>query len=56
MMEEFLRRTLLFSKGDPTVLVTRPVSAGLLLVAAVLLSAVLLPTIRRGRKEAFKEE
>lgn len=56
MMEEFLRRTLLFSKGDPTVLLTRPVSLGLLLVAVVLLGAVLLPTIRRGRKEAFQEE
>ncbi|RYG85392.1 MAG: tripartite tricarboxylate transporter permease, partial [Alphaproteobacteria bacterium] len=56
MMEEFLRRALLFSKGDPMVLVTRPVSAGLLLVAAVLLSAVLLPAIRRGRKVAFQED
>jgi putative tricarboxylic transport membrane protein len=56
MMEEFLRRALLFSKGDPLVLVTRPVSAGLLLVAAVLLTAVLLPAIRRGRKVAFQED
>lgn len=56
VMEEFLRRALLFSKGDPTVLLTRPVSAGLLLVAAILLALVVLPTIRRGRKVAFQEE
>ena len=56
MMEEFLRRALLFSKGDPVVLLTRPISAGLLLVAAVLLALVLLPTIRRSRKIAFQEE
>ena len=30
MMEEFLRRALLLSRGDPTVLVTRPISAGML--------------------------
>lgn len=56
MMEEFLRRTLLFSKGDPSVFITRPVSAGLLIVAAVLLVAVLLPAVRKGREKAFQEE
>lgn len=56
MMEEFLRRTPLFSKGDPSVFITRPVSAGLLIVAAVLLVAVLLPAVRKGREKAFQEE
>jgi TctA family transporter len=55
MMEEFLRRALLFSKGDPMVLVTRPISAGLLAVAAVLLLIVVLPAIRKKREEAFQE-
>jgi putative tricarboxylic transport membrane protein len=35
--------------------VTRPISAGLLLVAALALLAMLIPTIRKVRKEAFKE-
>lgn len=56
MMEEFLRRTLLFSKGDPSVLMTRPISAGLLLLAVGLLIAVISPSVRRKREEAFQEE
>jgi TctA family transporter len=56
MMEEFLRRTLLFSKGDPSVLMTRPISAVLLLLAVALLIAVILPSVRRKREEAFQEE
>lgn len=56
MMEEFLRRTLLFSKGDPSVLMTRPISAGLLLLAVGLLIAVISPSVRRKREEAFHEE
>jgi putative tricarboxylic transport membrane protein len=34
MTEEFLRRTLLFSKGDLSVFFTRPLSAGLLSIKA----------------------
>jgi TctA family transporter len=56
MMEEFLRRTLLLSQGDPTVLVTRPISAVMLAVSLVLLVIVLLPAIRQKRDEAFEEE
>jgi len=55
-MEEFLRRTLLLSQGDPTVLVTRPISAVMLAVSLVLLVIVLLPAIRQKRDEAFEEE
>ncbi|THV12381.1 tripartite tricarboxylate transporter permease [Rhizobium rhizophilum] len=55
MMEEFLRRTLLFSKGDPSVFFTRPLSAGLLLVAAIMLLLVVLPSVRKKREEAFQE-
>lgn len=55
MMEEFLRRALLLSKGDPSVFLTRPISASMLALAAVLLVLVLLPAIGRTRKEAFKE-
>jgi TctA family transporter len=56
MMEEFLRRALLLSKGDPTILVTRPISAIMLAVALVLLVIVLTPALRKKREEAFHEE
>jgi putative tricarboxylic transport membrane protein len=55
MMEEFLRRAMLISRGDPTVFVTRPLSLALLVVAAAVLVAVLLPTVRAKREEAFQE-
>ncbi|WP_416400594.1 tripartite tricarboxylate transporter permease [Alicycliphilus denitrificans] len=56
MMEENLRRALLLSRGDWGVLVTRPLSASLLAVAAVLLVIVLLPSVSRKREEAFVED
>jgi TctA family transporter len=56
MMEEFLRRTLLLSLGDATVFFTRPISAIMLTISAILLLIVLLPSIRRKREEAFEEE
>jgi len=55
MMEEYLRRALLISKGNPAVLVTRPISATLLAISAVALVAVLLPALRKKREEAFQE-
>ncbi|MGE4239389.1 tripartite tricarboxylate transporter permease [Ramlibacter sp.] len=56
MMEENLRRALLLSRGDWSVLVTRPLSASLLAAAAVLLAIVLLPSIKTKREEAFVED
>ena len=56
MMEENLRRALLLSRGDWSVFVTRPLSAGLLAAAALLLVIVLLPAVSRKREEAFVEE
>jgi putative tricarboxylic transport membrane protein len=55
MMEEFLRRAMLLSRGDPLVFFTRPISAVLLVAAALLLCAVLLPAFRKTREEAFQE-
>ncbi|MCZ8270295.1 MAG: tripartite tricarboxylate transporter permease [Beijerinckiaceae bacterium] len=55
LMEEFLRRSLLLSQGDPTVLVTRPLSAVLLALAVAVLAMVLLPAFSRTRDVAFKE-
>jgi TctA family transporter len=56
MMEEHLRRALVLSRGDATIFLTRPISLGILLVAAAALVAALLPSIRAKREEAFKEE
>ncbi|MCW5669299.1 MAG: tripartite tricarboxylate transporter permease [Hydrogenophaga sp.] len=56
MMEEYLRRALLISRGDWSVFVDRPISASLLAVAVVLMTIVLLPGIRKKREEAFVEE
>jgi putative tricarboxylic transport membrane protein len=56
MMEENLRRALLLSRGDWSVFVTRPLSAGLLAAAALLLVIVLMPAVKSKREEAFVEE
>ncbi|NOL50095.1 tripartite tricarboxylate transporter permease [Pelistega europaea] len=56
MMEENFRRALLFSRGDITTFVTRPLSATLLLLAVGLIIIVALPAIRKKREEAFVED
>ncbi|SEA72750.1 tripartite tricarboxylate transporter permease [Variovorax sp. YR216] len=56
MMEENLRRALLLSRGSWAVFVTRPLSAGLLLAACLLLGIVLLPAVKSKREEAFVED
>jgi len=56
MMEENLRRALLLSRGDWSVFVMRPLSAGLLAAAALLLVVVLLPSVKAKREEAFVED
>ncbi|HYT96636.1 MAG TPA: tripartite tricarboxylate transporter permease [Casimicrobiaceae bacterium] len=55
MMEENLRRALLLSRGDPFVFVQRPISAGLLIAAVLLIVVIGLPNIRKKREEAFQE-
>lgn len=55
MLEEQFRRTLLLSDGDFTVFLTRPLSAALIGVTVLLLVLMALPSLRRGREEAFKE-
>ena len=56
MMEENLRRALLLSRGDWGTFVTRPLSAGLLAAAALLIVIVSLPAIDRKREVAFSED
>jgi putative tricarboxylic transport membrane protein len=55
LIEENLRRAMLIARGDPTVFATRPISAGLLLIAAGLLVVALLPMMRKRRDEVFVE-
>jgi len=56
MMEEFLRRALLLTKGDPSVFIRRPISATMLVIAALAMVSVVLPALRKKREEAFAEE
>jgi len=56
LMEENLRRSLVLSRGDPMILFTRPISAGLLIAAIILLGIVLMPNIRKTREKVFLEE
>jgi TctA family transporter len=55
MLEENFRRAMVLSGGDWSVFVMRPISLGFLLLAAALLLTIALPSIRRGREEAFRE-
>jgi putative tricarboxylic transport membrane protein len=55
LMEENLRRAMLIARGDATVFLTRPISAGLIIVSAFLLLLALLPMIRKRRDEVFVE-
>ena len=55
LMEENLRRALLISRGDPTVFLTRPISAGFLIATALLLAFMIVPAFRKKREEAVAE-
>jgi putative tricarboxylic transport membrane protein len=55
LMEENLRRALIISRGDMMTFLEHPVSAGLLVVALLLLVVALLPMISKGRDEVFVE-
>jgi putative tricarboxylic transport membrane protein len=55
LMEEFLRRAMLLSRGDPLIFIQRPISATLLAIAALAMCAVLLPSFAKTREVALKE-
>lgn len=55
MMEEFLRRSMQLSRGDPMIFVYRPLSAALLLVAVAAIVAVAIPSIRKQKDVALEE-
>jgi putative tricarboxylic transport membrane protein len=55
LMEENLRRSMVLSRGDPMIFVTRPLSLTLLLMAAAVVLLVALPQFRKTRETAFQE-
>jgi TctA family transporter len=55
LMEEYLRRAMLLSHGDPWVFVQRPISATLLTLAVLAMCTVLIPAFSKTREEAFRE-
>lgn len=55
-MEEYLRRSLLLSRGDWSIFVERPISLAFLLMASLLLAFAFLPAIRTSRETVFSGE
>jgi putative tricarboxylic transport membrane protein len=56
LMEENLRRAMLLARGDPSVFLTRPISAGFIIASILMLLLISLPIMRRKRAEVFSEE
>ena len=55
MMEEYLRRAMTLSRGDPMIFLERPISAAMLALAVLAMIAVVLPAVRSTRDKAFAE-
>jgi putative tricarboxylic transport membrane protein len=55
ILEENMRRAMLISQGDPTVFLTRPISATFLLLTVALVVTSVLPAFRRTARETVKE-
>ena len=55
LMEEYLRRALVLSRGDATVFITRPISASMLVLSAIAIVVVLAPAVRKQRDIALQE-
>jgi TctA family transporter len=56
LLEEYLRRSLIISRGDATVFLTRPLSAALLAIAALAFAVSVLPSVRKKRDVVFEDE
>jgi TctA family transporter len=54
VMEENLRRSLVFSRGDPMIFLERPISAALLVAALIVVALIVVPQFRRTREQAFQ--
>jgi TctA family transporter len=55
MLEEYLRRALTLSRGDPIIFLARPISAAMLIVALLALCTLVLPSVRATRSKALAE-
>jgi TctA family transporter len=55
-LEEYFRRAMLLSRGDPLIFLQRPISLSLILATAALLILMTLPSLRKARESAFQEE
>jgi TctA family transporter len=56
LMEEYLRRAMLLSRGDWTVFVRRPISATLLVLGLMAIIVAALPMLYKKRTEVFRED
>jgi len=56
LLEEYLRRAMLLSRGDPFVFFQRPISAVLLILAIIALVIVLIPSVSKTREDVFRDE
>ena len=50
LMEEYLRRAMLLSRGDATVFFTRPISLVFMIGTVLVLAAVIAPAVRKRRE------
>jgi putative tricarboxylic transport membrane protein len=55
LMEEKLRQALVISRGSFMTFLERPLSAGLLVLALIMIVIAILPAIRKSREEVFQE-
>jgi TctA family transporter len=55
LIERALRQSMVLSQGDPTIFVTRPISASLIIVSIILLAAPVMVAFFR-RKEVRARE
>ena len=56
MIEEYFRRALTISQGDPMILLQKPIAAAMLAIAAVMFVVAMMPSIARKRDEIFVED
>jgi TctA family transporter len=56
LMEEYLRRAMLMSRGDPTVFLRRPISATLLGLSVLAMLLVFIPAFAKTREEIAEED
>jgi TctA family transporter len=55
MMEEYMRRALLLSRGNPMVFLERPISATMLALGVLAVIVASLPAFYKKREETFRE-